>query len=75
MLHEAVDLMGTTYHALYLKASERYALSNGIYARRQFDLGAVHKCQHFHECTNHTLSETPSSQRVHINIVECQKSP
>ncbi len=23
-------------------------------------LGAVHKCQHFHECTNHTLSERPS---------------
>ncbi len=22
-------------------------------------LGAVHNCQHFHECTNHTLSETP----------------
>ncbi len=23
-------------------------------------LGAIHKYQHFHECTNHTLSETPS---------------
>ncbi len=23
-------------------------------------LGAVHKCQHFQECTNHRLSETPS---------------
>ncbi len=22
-------------------------------------LVAVHKCQHFHECTNYTLSETP----------------
>ncbi len=22
-------------------------------------LGAVHKCQHFHEFTNHTLSDTP----------------
>ncbi len=21
---------------------------------------AVHKCQHFHDCTNHTLSETPT---------------
>ncbi len=25
-----------------------------------FPLGAVHNCQHFHECTNHALSETPS---------------
>ncbi len=31
-------------------------------------LGAIHKCQHFHECTNHTLSGTPSPpKRVHIN--------
>ncbi len=31
-------------------------------------LGAVHKCQHFHKCTNRTLSETPSPyKRVHIN--------
>ncbi len=26
-------------------------------------LGAVHKCQHFHKCTNNTLSETPASQK------------
>ncbi len=29
------------------------------------NLGAVHKCQHFHECTNHTLSGAGS---VKINI-------
>ncbi len=26
-------------------------------------LGAIHKCQHFHECTNHPLSETPPPQK------------
>ncbi len=30
-------------------------------------LGAVHKCQNFHECTNNTVSETPPPKRVHIN--------
>ncbi len=28
-------------------------------AKQDFLSGAVHKCQHFHECTNHRLSETP----------------
>ncbi len=26
-------------------------------------LWAIHKCQHFHECTNRTLSETPFPQK------------
>ncbi len=41
-------------------------------------LGAVHKWQYFHECTNHTLSETPSlppPERVHINIFWVPKIP
>ncbi len=42
--------------------------------------GAIHKCQHFHKSTNHTLSETTfpthlPPKRVHINIFEFQKSP
>ncbi len=38
--------------------------------KKKEDLGAVHKCQHFYECTNHTLSENPPppKNRVHINI-------
>ncbi len=47
-----------------------------IYTQTLTYLRAVHKCQHLHERTKHTLSETPSPQkRVHINIFECQKSP
>ncbi len=39
-------------------------------------LGAVHKCQYFHECTNNTLSENPSPQKiVHINIFWVPKIP
>ncbi len=30
-------------------------------------LGAVHRWQHFHECTNHTLSETRPCQKRHTH--------
>ncbi len=34
-----------------------------------------HKCHHFHECTNHTLSETPSPPKKYTStFFECQTS-
>ncbi len=30
-----------------------------FYSKCKLSLRAIHKCQHFHECTNHKLSETP----------------
>ncbi len=39
-------------------------------------LGAIHQCQHFHECTNYTFSEpSPPHKRVHINIFWVPKIP
>ncbi len=42
------------------------------------NLPAVHKCQHFHECTHHTLSETtlPSKEKsTHQHFLSVKNLP
>ncbi len=44
-------------YVMFFQSCQEQTLNNTI------DLGAIHKCQHFHECTNHTLSETPPPKK------------
>ncbi len=65
-IHEAKKIF---YDALFTKFKNDI---RGMWKTINDILGAIQKCQHFHECTNSTLFQTPSPRNVQTNILSFQ---